>query len=127
MRILWFLFLFAGIAVPRTEFWAPLAPPRTHYTADVRYDPATSRLEGTEEIGFRNDAGRSIGRVALQWFGDSLVVQVDGTSLRRVPSSQSVALFDLPSDLMPGAEIALSVAFGASWKLDPKKIGRAHV
>jgi hypothetical protein len=120
MRILWFLFLFTGIAVPRTEFWAPLAPPRTHYTADVRYDPATSRLEGTEEIGFRNDAGRSIGRVALQWFGDSLVVQVDGTSLRRVPSSQSVALFDLPSDLMPGAEIALSVAFGASWKLDPK-------
>ena len=120
MRILWFLFLFAGIAVPRTEFWAPLAPPRTHYTADVRYDPATSRLEGTEEIGFRNDAGRSIGRVALQWFGDSLVVQVDGTPLRRVPSSQNVALFDLPGDLMPGAEIALSVAFGASWKLDPK-------
>jgi hypothetical protein len=47
-------------------------------------------------------------------------VRVDGTSLQRVPGSQSVALFDLPRDLVPGAEIVLSVAFGASWKLDPK-------
>ena len=105
---------------PRTEFWAPVAPPRTHYTADVKYDPAISRLEGTERISFRNDVGRSIGRVALQWFGDSLTVRVDGTSLQRVPGSQSVALFDLPRDLVPGAEIVLAVAFGASWKLDPK-------
>jgi tetratricopeptide (TPR) repeat protein len=120
MRTLWLVFLFAGTAVPRTEFWAPLAPPRTHYTAAVKYDPATSRLEGTENIGFRNDAGRSMGRVALEWFGDSLTVRVDGTSLQRVPGSQSVALFDLPRDLVPGAEIVLSVAFGASWKLDPK-------
>jgi hypothetical protein len=57
---------------------------------------------------------------AFQWFGDSLTVRVDGTSLQRVPGSQSVALFDLPRDLVPGAEIVLSVAFGASWKLDPK-------
>jgi hypothetical protein len=120
MRILWLLFLFAGIAVPRTEFWAPLAPPRTHYTADVKYDPATSRLEGTERISFRNDAGRSIGRVALQWFGDSLTLRVNGTSLQRVPGSQRVALFDLPRDLVPGAEIVLEVAFGASWTLDPE-------
>jgi hypothetical protein len=95
----------AGIATPRTEFWAPLAPPRTHYAADVKYDPATSRLEGTERIGFRNDASRSIGRVALQWFGNSLTVRVDGTCLQRVPGSQSVALYDLPRELVPGTEI----------------------
>jgi len=66
MRILWCFFLFAGIAFPRTEFWAPLAPPRAHYNADIRYDPATSRLQGNESIRFRNDTGRPIGRIAIQ-------------------------------------------------------------
>src|SRR5579872_5269381 len=113
MRTLWSLLLFAGIAFPRTPFWAPLAPPRAHYTASVTYTPSTSRLEGTETIAFHNDTSRPFGRLALQWFGDSLAVRTAGTVLPRVPGiQQGVALFDLPNDVPPGGEIALSVTFG---------------
>jgi hypothetical protein len=120
MRILWCFCLFAGIAFSRTEFWAPLTPPRAYYNADVNYSAATSRLEGKETVRFSNGTGRPIGRLAFQWFGDTLTVSVDGTPLRRSPGKQNVILFDLPRDLAPGAEITLAVAFGASWTLDPK-------
>lgn len=120
MRILWCFVLFCGIAFSRTEFWAPRTPPRAHYSAEVKYDPGTSRLEGTETIRFRNDAGRPMGRIAVQWFGDSLSVSVNGTAMQRSPATPGVTLFDLPRDLAPGDEIALPVTFGAPWKLDPK-------
>jgi hypothetical protein len=120
MRILWSLFLFAGIAFPRTEFWAPLTPPRVHYIADVKYDPAASRLAGTETIRFRNTTGRPMGRIALRWFGDSLSVEADRLALARISGTPNVALFDLPRDLEPEREITLSIAFSASWKLDAK-------
>lgn len=117
MRILWCACLFTGIAFPRTEFWAPLNPPLAHYSADIKYDPASARLEGTETIRFRNDTVRPIGRIQLQWFGDSLTVETGGRPLTKAPGTPS--LFDLPADLAPGAELTLSVRFGASWKLNP--------
>jgi tetratricopeptide (TPR) repeat protein len=120
MRILWCFALLSGIAFPRTEFWAPLAPSRAHYSANVKYEPGSSRLEGAETINFRNDSGRPIGRVALRWFGDSLSVTANGTALHSAPAGENVTLLDLPQDLAPGAEIALSVTFGAAWKLAPK-------
>jgi tetratricopeptide (TPR) repeat protein len=119
MRILWCFVLLSGIAFSRTEFWAPLAPPRAHYSANVKYDAGFSRLEGTETIHFRNDSGRPIGRIALRWFGDSLAVTANGTALPHTPAGANVTLFDLPRDLAPGAEITLAVTFGAAWKLDP--------
>jgi len=120
MRILWCFVLLSGIAFSRTEFWAPLAPPRAHYSANVKYDAASSRLEGTETIHFRNDSGRPIGRIALRWFGDTLSVAANGTPLHGSPARANITLFDLPQDLAPGVEIALSVTFGAAWKLGPK-------
>jgi len=120
MRILWCFVLLSGIAFSRTEFWAPLAPPRAHYSANVKYNDAASRLEGTETIHFRNESGRPIGRVALRWFGDTLSLAANGTPLHGSPARANVTLFDLPQDLAPGAEIALSVTFGAAWKLGPK-------
>jgi hypothetical protein len=118
MRILWCFVLLSGIAFSRTEFWAPLAPPRAQYSANVKYDAASSRLEGTETIHFRNDSGRVIGRIALRWFGDKLAIEANGTALQRSPSGKNITLFDLPRDLAPSAEITLSVTFGAPWKLD---------
>jgi len=121
MRTLLSFLLFAGIAFPRTEFWAPLVPPRAHYSADVKYDPGAARLEGAEIVRFRNDAGRPIGRLAFQWFGDPIAVRVDGAALQPSPGKQSVLLFDLPRDLSPGSEIALNVTFSASWPLSAEK------
>src|SRR5690349_18616473 len=118
MRILWCACLFAGIAFPRTEFWAPLQPPVAHYSAEVRYDAASSSLEGTETIRFRNDTSRPIGRVQLQWLSDSLAVEVDGKPLRRWPVDRRTYLFELPSDVAPGAEIALAVRFSAPFPLN---------
>ena len=119
MRTLWCVFLFAGMAFPRTEFWAPAAPPLAHYSAEVRYDADSSRLTGTETIRFRNDTGRPIGRVLMQWYGDGLSVSVDGVKLQST-IADSGTLLDFPADLAPGTEISLAVSFGASWKLDEK-------
>jgi hypothetical protein len=120
MRTCYTLLLLSGLAFARTEFWAPLNPPRAHYTAEVKYDPETSRFEGMETIRFRNDAGRGIGRVALEWSGDKLAVAVNGAALSRSAGKTSPVLFDLPVDLAPGKEIALTVSFGDAWKLNTK-------
>ncbi len=120
MRVIASLVLFAAIAFGRTEFWAPVAPPRAHYSIDVSFVPGTSRLEGTETIRFRNDTRRPIGRIALQWFGDVLRVRADGVAAERSPGKHTVALFDLPRDIPPGGQIELSVEFGAAWKLDQR-------
>jgi tetratricopeptide (TPR) repeat protein len=124
MRTFGSIFLFAAMAFARTDFWAPVVPPRAHYSIDIKFVPDPSRLEGTETIRFRNDTSRPIGRIALQWFGDVLLVRVNGVAASRSPGKQSVALFDLPSDVQPGGNLDLSVEFGASWKLD-QHTGRA--
>jgi tetratricopeptide (TPR) repeat protein len=118
MRRFGLLFLFTAIAFARTEFWAPAAPPRAHYSIDIKFDSDVWRLEGTETIRFRNDTRRPIGRIALRWFGDVLRVRANGISAKQSPGSQSVVLFDLPKDVPPGDRVELAVEFGASWKLD---------
>jgi hypothetical protein len=119
MRILWCACLFAGIAFPRTEFWAPINPPRAFYSADVKFDPATSRLEGAETIRFRNNSARPIGRLQLRWFGDPPAVEVGGQPLHPPQKvDQRNYLFDLPADLAPGSEVTLTVRFSASWPMD---------
>lgn len=110
--------VFAAMAFARTEFWAPAVPPRAHYSIDINYLPETSRLEGTGTIRFRNDARRPIGRIALRWFGDILRVRANGAAAERSPGKQAVALFDLPREVQPGAQVELAVEFGASWKLN---------
>ena len=120
MRILGSVFLFAAMAIARTGFWAPVAPPRAHYSIDIKFVADTSRLEGTETIRFRNDTRRPIGRVAMDWYGDILRVRSNGATVERSPGKQSVALFDLPQDLQPGSQLELSVEFGASWQLNAK-------
>jgi len=109
------------MAFARTEFWAPVMPPRAHYSIDIQFLPGTSRLEGTETIRFRNDTRRPIGRIALEWFGDVLRVRANGALAERSAGIASVPLFDLPQDIRPGGSLELSVEFGASWKLDPHK------
>jgi hypothetical protein len=111
MRIFGSFFLFAAMAFGRTEFWAPAAPPRAHYSIDLKFVPDTSRIEGTETIRFRNDTLHPIGRIALQWFGDVLRVRANGVAAERSPGKQSAALFDLPRDVPPGGQLELSVEF----------------
>jgi tetratricopeptide (TPR) repeat protein len=123
MRILVSVCLLAATASARTEFWAPLEPPRARYSINVSYSQATQRLEGTETIRFRNDTRRPIGRIALQWFGDVLHVRANGTTAERSPGEQDIALFDLPADIAPGGRIELAVDFGASWILSEKSGG----
>ena len=120
MRKFGSVFLFVTMAFARTAFWAPVVPPRAHYSIDVSFVPDSSRLEGTETIRFRNDTRRPIGRIVLEWFGDVLRVRTNRVVVERTPGKQSVALFDLPQDLQPGGDLELSVEFGASWTLDPR-------
>jgi len=47
-------------------------------------------------------------------------VRANGVVASPSPGKQSVALFDLPSDLLSGGEVELSVDFRAPMKLDPK-------
>jgi tetratricopeptide (TPR) repeat protein len=108
------------MAFAHTEFWAPVAPPRAHYSIDAKFVADASRLEGTETIRFRNDTQGPIGRIALEWYGDVLKVQANGVPAERSPGKYSVALFDLPQDVRPEGEIELSIDFGAPWKLDPQ-------
>jgi len=120
MRTFVFMFLFTTMAVARTEFWAPVTPPRAHYSVEARFVADASRLEGTETIRFRNDTRQPIGRIALDWHGDVLRVRANGVPIEPSPGKHSIALFDLPSDVAPGGEIELFVDFGAPWKLDPR-------
>jgi hypothetical protein len=114
------MFLFATMALARTAFWAPVAPPRAHYSIDVRFAADTSRLEGTETIRFRNNTRQPIGRIALDWFGDVLRLRTNGVPAELSPGKHSIALFDLPKDVAPGGEMELIVDFGAPWKLSPR-------
>lgn len=119
MRTLFLILLGATSAVGRTEFWAPVAPPRAHYTIDMKFVPEISRVEGAETIRFRNNTQHPIGRIALDWYGDILRVRANGVPASPSPGRYRVALFELPSDVPSGGEIELSVDFGAPWKLDP--------
>jgi hypothetical protein len=114
------MFLFTTMAVARTDFWAPVAPPRAHYSVEVRFVADASRLEGTETIRFRNDTRRPIGRIALDWWGDVLRVRANGVASEGAPGKHSIPLFDLPSEVAPGGDVNLEVEFGASWKLNSK-------
>ncbi len=120
MRTFGFILLFTTLGLARTEFWAPVAPPRAHYAVDVKFVPDNARLEGTETVRFRNDTRRPIGRIALQWFGEVSRVTVNGVPAERSPGKYSVALYDLPREARPGDAIELSIDFGAPWKLDAK-------
>ncbi len=120
MRTFGFILLFTTLGWARTEFWAPVAPPRAHYSVDMKFVPDPARLEGTETIRFRNDTQRPIGRIALQWYGNVVRVRANGVPAERAPGKYSVALYDLPKDVRPGGEIELSIDFGTPWKLDPK-------
>jgi hypothetical protein len=86
----------------------------------VRFAADTSRLEGIETIELRNETRQPIGRIALDWYGDVLRVRANGVPASPSPGKYSIALFDLPTDVVPGAEIKLEVDFGAPWKLDSK-------
>jgi tetratricopeptide (TPR) repeat protein len=119
MRTFAFIFLITTTAVARTDFWAPVVPPRAHYSIDARFVADASRLEGTETIRFRNDTRGPIGRIALKWYGDVLRVWANGVPAEPAPGKYSVAFFDLPQDVEPGGQVDLTVDFGAPWKLDP--------
>jgi hypothetical protein len=115
------MFLFVTTALARIAFWAPVAPPRAHYSIDVRFAADTSRLEGTETIRFRNSTQRPIGRIELGWYGEILRVRANGVDTSPPPGKYSTALFDLPSEVPPGGEVELAVDFRAPMKLDPRK------
>jgi len=120
MRTFGFMLLFTTLGLARTDFWAPVAPPRAHYSIDMKFLPDTARLEGTETIRFRNDTQKPIGRIALEWYGDVLRVSANGVPAERAPGKYSVALYDLPQDVRPGGEVELSIDFSVPWKLDAK-------
>ncbi len=110
--------LLASLAVARTPYWAPVDPPRPQYSVSVSYNPATSRLEGTETIRFRNTSSRPIGQIALQWFGDVLRPRVNGVLLQQTTDK----VFDLTRDLPPGESLELNIEFGAAWKVNDSAV-----
>ena len=119
MRALAAIFLFTTLAAARVNFWAPVNPPRAHYSITERFIVESSRLDGTETIRFRNNTRQPIGRIALEWHGDVLHVRANGVPAEPVPGNPRIALFDLPRALAPGGEIELAVDFSAPFKLNP--------
>jgi hypothetical protein len=107
--------LFATAAMARTDFWAPVVPPRAHYAIDAKFIPDASRLEGTETIRFRNDTLRPIGRVALDWYGEILGVRANGASSSPSPGKQSGTL----DDYEVGFHAPDGYAVGTSGRFDP--------
>lgn len=120
MKTFALVLLFTTTAVARTDFWAPLTPPRAHYLIDEKFIADPPHLEGSETIRFRNSTQRPIGRIALKWHGEILSVRAKGVALSPSPGKCTPALFDLPSDLPPDGEIELAVDFRAPMKLDLK-------
>jgi hypothetical protein len=120
MRNWAFIFLFATMAVARTDFWAPVAPPRAHYSIDERFIADPPHLEGSETIRFRNDTRWPLGRIELYWQGEIVRVRANGLLATPSPGKYTIPLFDLPGDVPPGGEIELAVDFRAPMKLDPK-------
>jgi tetratricopeptide (TPR) repeat protein len=108
------------LATARVNFWAPVNPPRAHYSIQARFVAESSRLEGTETIRFSNSAQQPIGRLALAWWGDNLRVRANGEPVASVPANPNIALFELPHAVAPGGQIELVVDFGAPFKLDPR-------
>ena len=47
MKTLTFVLLFTAVATARTDFWAPLAPPRAHYSIDEKFIADPPHLEGS--------------------------------------------------------------------------------
>jgi hypothetical protein len=119
MRALAAIFLLTTLAAARLNFWAPVNPPRAHYSITERFVVESSRLDGTETIRFRNNTRQPIGRIALEWHGDVLHVRANGVPAEPLPGNPRIALFDLPRALAPGGEIELAVDFGAPFKLNP--------
>jgi hypothetical protein len=119
MKTFAMIVLFTTMAAARVNFWAPVNPPRAHYSITERFVVESSRIEGTETIRFRNNTRQPIGRIALEWHGDVLHVRANGVPVEPAPGNPSIALFDLPRALAPGGEIELAVDFGAPFKLNP--------
>jgi aminopeptidase N len=111
MRAFGFLFLFASLSAARTNYWAPLNPPRAHYFVDERFVSDPPHLEGSETIRFRNITDRPIGRIAFLWDGEIPSVRANGVAAAPASGKPSTSLFDLPADLQPGAEVELAVEF----------------
>ena len=120
MKTFAFVLLFTTVAVARTDFWAPLTPPRAHYSIDEKFIADPPHLEGSEVIRFRNNTDRPIGRIALQWYGEISSVRANGVALSPPPGKYTPAVFDLPADLPPGGEIELAVDFKVPMKLKPE-------
>jgi len=120
MKAFMFVILFTAAATARTDFWAPLTPPRAHYSIDEKFIADPPHLEGFETIRFRNSTGRPIGRIALRWDGEILSLRANGVVVSPSPGKYTPALFDLPADLPPGGEIELAIDFRAPMKLNPK-------
>lgn len=120
MKIWAFIFLITTTAVARTDFWAPVAPPRAHYSVKEKFIADPPHLEGSETIRFRNDTRRPLGRIELYWQGEIVRVLANGRDATPSPGKYTVPLFDLPSDVAPGGRIELTVDFRAPMELDPK-------
>ena len=120
MKTLVFILLFATAAVARTDFWAPLAPPRAHYSIDERFVADPPHLEGSETIRFRNTTERPIGRIALKWHGEISSVRANGVAVTPPPGKYTPVLFDLPLDLPPGGNMEMAVDFRVPMKFNEK-------
>jgi tetratricopeptide (TPR) repeat protein len=109
--------VFAQAPADDAGFWAPVTPPRAHYTIEGRVDPPAGRLDLTESIQFKNGSPRAMNRLALNWpfdckrrpeitVGGRPVSIVNDTGEDKLPS---VLLLGLPQALSPGSELDLRI------------------
>jgi tetratricopeptide (TPR) repeat protein len=106
--------------VTTASFEAPVVPPRAAYTIDVRLDLDNERLEGKQQVRFRNESPASLWRLAMAWppvqeggklgitvGGKTVVLKTDAVSSDGLP----LVLFDLPQALLPGQDISIDCQF----------------
>jgi tetratricopeptide (TPR) repeat protein len=114
----------AGARPAETGYFVPVRFPHSLYRIDARVDPAAGRVEGHELIELKNDSGRAIDTVALEWdleAARTLEVTVGGKRLtprddEARPSRALPLFFRLPDPLPPGGTLRLEADFRAGYR-----------
>ncbi len=111
-----------------TGFWAPVVPPRTHYTIDcsVVTSGRPLSLRGTEVIRLTNMSERPIFRLALacpRGSPENLEIEAGGASLPVLGAGEGgsrprALLFELAEALLPGQKLELEIGFRGSVSAD---------
>ncbi len=105
------LFL-CGVAFAQV-FTAPITPPETHYTIDLKLDVSATELTGSGSAMVRNSGKHDVRAVAFEWSDDRsgpFELTLGGKTRQVAPAKNPIEI-TLPEPLRPGGELKLAFRF----------------